>query len=84
MSGHDLSREAQPDAGAVGFGGVERHENLFLLAKWHRLSVIRHADYGAVFGIQFRADANRVRFGLHSILYQVVKHLYNLTFVDID
>ena len=58
MSGHDLSREAQPDAGAVGFGGIERHENLFLLAKRHWLSVVCHADDSAVFRIQFRGDAD--------------------------
>ena len=53
-----VTNNGKPDAGAVGLGGVERHENLFLLAKRHRLSVVCHADDSAVFRIQFRADAD--------------------------
>ena len=47
----NLPRDAQPDAAAVGFGGEERNENLFLIACRDGRAVVGDAQKNLV-GVQ--------------------------------
>ena len=65
---HDLAGEAEADAGAVGFGGVERDKDLVDLAERDGLAVVGHTDDGLIFRIEVGGDADGVGACLYCIL----------------
>ena len=81
---HDLAREAQTDARAVGLGGIERQKNVLDLPERNGLAVVDHADDGLVVAVEVGSDADDGGSGLHRVLDQVVEHLHQLAFVGID
>ncbi len=84
MFHHDLFGEAQSDAGAIGFGGVEGHENLFDLSQGDGLAVVGHSDDGLIVDIEVRSDSDGGGSCLYCILNQVVEHLHDLAFIGED
>ena len=81
---HDLAREAQADAGAVGFGGVEWNKDLVDLPQRDGFAVVRHTDDGLVLRIEVGGDADGVGTCLYCILDQIVEHQHHLSFVGKD
>ena len=74
MLDHDLAREAQADARAVGFRRVKRDEDFLDLPQWNGLAVVRHADDGLVVGIQVGGDTDGVGTCLYCIFDEIVEY----------
>ena len=81
---HDLAREAQAYAGAIGLGGVERHKDLFDLMQRNGFAVVGQADDGLVLRVEVGGDADGVSVSLYCVLNQVVENEHHLALVDVD
>ena len=79
-----MAGEAETDAGAAFFGGVEWDENLFvvLLVDWY--AVVADVDYYFVFGVDVGVDFYQMTLRLNRVFDEVDEDLRNLSLVGVN
>ena len=80
---HDLAREAEADAGAVGFGGEKRYEYLRLTLATDRCAIVDNIDAHGVGWFDCAYDVDSCGSCLNGITDEVDEYLRDLTFVGI-
>ena len=84
VEAHDLAREAEADAGAIGFGGEKGYEYLRLTLATDRCAVVDNVDAHDVGWFDCAYDVDSCSSGLDGITDEVDEYLRDLTFVGIE
>ena len=84
VEAHDLTREAEADAGTVGFGGEKGYEYLRLTLATDRCAVVDNVDAHGVGWHDGAYDVDSCGSGLDGITDEVNEYLRDLTFVGIE
>ena len=84
VEAHDLAREAEADAGAVGFGGEKGYEYLRLTLATDRCAIVDNVDAHGVGWFDCAYDVDSCGSGLDGITDEVDEYLRDLTFVGIE
>ena len=84
MEAHDLARETEADAGAIGFGGEKGYEYLRLTLATDRCAVVDNVDAHGVGWRNGAYDVDSCGSGLDGITDEVDEYLRDLTFICIE
>ena len=84
VKAHDLAREAETDAGAVGFGGEKRYEYLRLTLATDSCTVVDDIDAHGIGWFDCAYNIDSCGSGLDGITDEVDEYLRDLTFVGIE
>ena len=84
VEAHDLAREAEADAGAVGFGGEKGYEYLRLTLATDSCTIIDNVDAHGVGWFDCAYDVDSCGSGLDGVADKVDEYLRDLTFIGIE
>lgn len=84
VEAHDLARETEADAGAVGFGGEKGYEYLRLTLATNGCAIIDNIDAHGVGWFDCAYDVDSCGSGLDGVADEVNEYLRDLTFVSIE